>query len=528
MTASKQQKTNPEATPVAKEEEPAPVFPDYFTSPDAVLKDDAHWRFGRKPDYSKARKAYEETKEMNHAAGSLHQLVENLVKNWEIEASYKPQSEEWRTVDSTKYRFSVNGGPPLSAADMAKMGTYNALIEPNKYYSPKHNDFAASHKTFKRMMPAFPWEVLDVYSGPPKVAFRWRHWGFMENDYTARNEHNEKVVYKAHKKKIEIKGVTVAELDDQFRILSLDTYFDPQDMFRQMESGDEVEKKAEESGELREVVVGQTKPSTEQEGQCPFMRQNAPQGRATRQHAPNPHQNDSQPLFISPSPTMDSESVVSQVQRKIELQSPEDLTFLVANVRRAATARLNEAFPHVDGNEGEDELRNQIEELVTEYINKTFSLAAPNLSINGLPANSESFLDATSTTAAAEPAYEPFDSRKRRRVADLITQEEKLLEDVAAMKRSVPAAAAALQAEQLKTGLARDDALLEERRTRVVDGAEAAVALDVSPLERQQGVEEGFRRAVDGLGRLKRDMPAVVARMERARVAGAYVVTQGR
>lgn len=54
------------------------------------------------------------------------------------------------------------------------------------------------------------------------------------------------------------------------------------------------------------------------------------------------------------------------------------------------------------------------------------------------------------------------------------------------------------------------------------------VDLGVSELERQEGVEEGFRRAVEGLGRLKKDMPAVVAKMERAKVAGEYVVTKGR
>jgi len=24
---------------------------------------------------------------------------------------------------------------------------------------------------------AFPWEVLEVFSGPPTVGFTWRHWG---------------------------------------------------------------------------------------------------------------------------------------------------------------------------------------------------------------------------------------------------------------------------------------------------------------------------------------------------------------
>jgi kinetochor protein Mis14/NSL1 len=62
---------------------------------------------------------------------------------------------------------------------------------------------------------------------------------------------------------------------------------------------------------------------------------------------------------------MDADLAVSQVQRRIELQSPEDLTYLITNVRNAAATRLNEAFPLVDGG-GEDELRNQIEALVNE------------------------------------------------------------------------------------------------------------------------------------------------------------------
>lgn len=68
---------------------------------------------------------------------------------------------------------------------------------------------------------------------------------------------------------------------------------------------------------------------------------------------------------------MDSDSVVSQVQRKIELQSPDDLAYLITNVRNAAIEHLNEAFPLVEGADGgEDELRNQIELLVNEVKEK--------------------------------------------------------------------------------------------------------------------------------------------------------------
>jgi hypothetical protein len=49
---------------------------------------------------------------MNHEADSLAALVENLVKNWEIEASFKRDLNDCRTMDNTCYTFSVNGGPP--------------------------------------------------------------------------------------------------------------------------------------------------------------------------------------------------------------------------------------------------------------------------------------------------------------------------------------------------------------------------------------------------------------------------------
>lgn len=54
--------------------------------------------------------------------------------------------------------------------------------------------------------------------------------------------------------------------------------------------------------------------------------------------------------------------------RFIELQSPEDLTYLINNVRTAAADSINAAFPPVDGalDGQEDELRNRIEQLVND------------------------------------------------------------------------------------------------------------------------------------------------------------------
>ncbi len=47
------------------------------------------WRFGGPPDYTLANLAYLKGKTRNHKEGSLEQIVENLVKTWEMERSHK-------------------------------------------------------------------------------------------------------------------------------------------------------------------------------------------------------------------------------------------------------------------------------------------------------------------------------------------------------------------------------------------------------------------------------------------------------
>ncbi|KAK3305812.1 uncharacterized protein B0T15DRAFT_556274 [Chaetomium strumarium] len=223
--------------------------------------------------------------------------------------------------------------------------------------------------------------------------------------------------------------------------------------------------------------------------------------------------------------------------RPIELQSPEDLTYLIENVRRAAADSINAAFPPVDGppDGQEDELRNRIEQLVNDYIQTTFTLAAPNLTINGLPVDPSQFLSSHNNpndpqAPQVQYEYEPFDPRKRDRIEQLISEEEDLLRSIAQLKRRVPRATASKWAEATKAGIAADEEALKAVCDKVagegsVSGKKALEGM--GELDRQAGVEERFRAAVEGLGRLKRDMPATAAKMERARVAAGYVSGEG-
>jgi hypothetical protein len=61
------------------------TLPPYLLDPDAVLKEmssDMKWRNGL-PNYDKANTLFQQQKSKNHPIGSLENLVQNLVKNWE-------------------------------------------------------------------------------------------------------------------------------------------------------------------------------------------------------------------------------------------------------------------------------------------------------------------------------------------------------------------------------------------------------------------------------------------------------------
>ncbi|KAI9650956.1 hypothetical protein NHQ30_000991 [Ciborinia camelliae] len=219
------------------------VLPDYLVDPNAVTKDvDAKWRYNQPPDYRNTRKVWAQTKTQNHQAASLPSLVENLVKNWEIEASFKTDISDWRTIDRPNFTFSINGSAPVTGEYMLKVGTYNAILKSNEYYSTEKSDFSSSHKTFKRMMPTFVWEVLEVYSGPPTVSFKWRHWGVMKNDYVGVNDKGEKVTIPAHGGAIDIQGVAVAKVDSAVRLQAVELFYDPLELFRQIAKKNEVKK----------------------------------------------------------------------------------------------------------------------------------------------------------------------------------------------------------------------------------------------------------------------------------------------
>ena len=73
----------------------------------------------------------------------------------------------------------------------------------------------------------------------------------------------DKVTIKAHGGNIDIQGVTVAKVDDAVRLQSVDTWFDPMEMFRQIAgNGDGGVQTPDSASEQEEAIVQEASGNT--------------------------------------------------------------------------------------------------------------------------------------------------------------------------------------------------------------------------------------------------------------------------
>ncbi|AKG19922.1 hypothetical protein [Calothrix sp. 336/3] len=176
------------------------------------------WRGGKAPDYSRSKHNLATESVCNHLEGSLEAIVQNLVRTLEMEVSCKPNPQEWLSIVADKFRVTTNGGKEFTAEELGAKGTYNIFMGDSEHYKSSEETFESSHDLFHTCFPqGFPWEVLEVYSGPPRVTFKWRHWGHFRGSYKGFTPTGEL---------IEIIGISVANVTEDLRILSTEHYFD--------------------------------------------------------------------------------------------------------------------------------------------------------------------------------------------------------------------------------------------------------------------------------------------------------------
>ncbi|KAK0601235.1 hypothetical protein LWI29_022364 [Acer saccharum] len=186
------------------------------------------WRHGAPPSYVLINQLFEEGRTKEWAKGSLEETVQNAIKSWEMELSHKTRLQDFKTINPDKFQLFVNGRKGLSGEEVLKLGSYNALLKTSlpeefKYYKAEEETFTSSHDAFRSAFPrGFAWEVLSVYSGPPVIAYKFRHWGFFEGPFKGHAPTGEMV---------EFYGFGTLKVDESLRAEDVEIYYDPAELF---------------------------------------------------------------------------------------------------------------------------------------------------------------------------------------------------------------------------------------------------------------------------------------------------------
>ena len=199
--------------------------------------DKVEWRHGGPPIYDSINKIFEEGRTKEWPKGSLEEIVQNAIKSWEMELSHKTRIQDFRTINPEKFKLIVNGREGLPAEETLKLGSYNALLKSSmpeefKYYKADEESFESSHDAFRSAFArGFAWEVLAVYTGPPVISYKFRHWGYFEGPFKGHAPTGELV---------EFFGMGILKVDESLRAEAVELYFDPAELFAGLLKGQPV------------------------------------------------------------------------------------------------------------------------------------------------------------------------------------------------------------------------------------------------------------------------------------------------
>ncbi|KAJ0087466.1 hypothetical protein Patl1_08038 [Pistacia atlantica] len=94
-------------------------------------------------------------------------------------------------------------------------------------------------KTFSTTFPrGFALEVLQVYSGPPLIAYKFRHWGYMEGPFRG---------HAATRELIELFGMAIFEVNEEMKIVKVEFFYDRGELLAGLLKGAKIHGSAKEA-----------------------------------------------------------------------------------------------------------------------------------------------------------------------------------------------------------------------------------------------------------------------------------------
>ncbi|KAF2718498.1 hypothetical protein K431DRAFT_230703 [Polychaeton citri CBS 116435] len=213
------------------------------------------------------------------------------------------------------------------------------------------------------------------------------------------------------------------------------------------------------------------------------------------------------------------ERATETVHRRVELQSPADLHYLVNNLQHVAYKRLDKQFPSDQRNGQQDATRTKAESLIDEYIEKVFASAKWNISINGM--HSEE-MEAELAKAQEGEETEPFDAKLAQRVQALSAQIEHQTLQLANLRRTAPAETAhKFQLSFEKQSHEYEIKIAQESERMIKEAAETS--MEIENIERSGELQETWQKSTGNLNALKVGIAGTITEMERAQKAAVLV-----
>lgn len=196
---------------------------------------DTVWRFGAPPNYDVVNKLFEEGRTNIWQEGSVEERVQRLVKSWEMEIVHKVRPQDYKSINGEKFTHSVNGTPGKTLEELLKIGSYNQFLQtslPENYraYDPSDYTIDTAQIAFTTAFPrGFAVEILEVYSATsPKVAYKFRHWSFMEGPFQG---------HAPTGKLVEFFGIGIFTVDESMIIEKVEFFYDGGELIAQLLKG---------------------------------------------------------------------------------------------------------------------------------------------------------------------------------------------------------------------------------------------------------------------------------------------------
>nr|CAF33484.1 putative pathogenesis-related protein [Cucumis sativus] len=161
-----------------------------------------------------------------------------------MEMFHKISPSDFKTIDVNKYTFSLNGRKPLAVGQVSKLGGYNPFLQTSlpdeyRYYNAEKETAESSHRAFTAtFLRGFALEIIQVYSGPPNIVFKFRHWGYMEGPFKNHAPTGEI---------IEFYGVAIFKVNEKDKIEGVEFFFDPAELVGKLLKGPDLDGSVEKA-----------------------------------------------------------------------------------------------------------------------------------------------------------------------------------------------------------------------------------------------------------------------------------------